>query len=274
MKEFYKYHGAGNDFIMIDNRDNHFDIKDTEKIKLLCDRHFGIGADGLILLESSKKADCFMNYYNADGTLAEMCGNGVRCTAKFFLEQTKSKLRELSIDTRAGIKKVICNKDGLPAQAGSFSVNMGAPVFSHIDFPNHSLILENIEFNFVSMGNPHAVGFVKDISLIDISNIGPKIENDSHFPNKINVELVEKMRDDYFKVKVWERGSGATLACGTGACAVYAILKKDPRQGGASKNLKEITLEFPGGNLYLSENKEGEIILRGEAVCVFRGEIE
>ena len=249
MKEFYKYHGTGNDFIMIDNRDGNYDVK-AENIKLLCDRHFGIGADGLILLESSNKADCFMNYYNADGTVAEMCGNGVRCTAKFFLEQTKSNLKELSIDTRAGIKKVIINKDGLPTQAGTFSVNMGAPVFSHADFPKSSLVLENIPFSFVSMGNPHAVGFVKNVSDINISEIGPKIENDSHFPNKINVELVEKISDNHFKVKVWERGSGATLACGTGACAVYAILQKN------LENKGEITLEFPGGNLYLSENEK------------------
>lgn len=271
MINFFKYHGAGNDFIMIDNReDNHnFNIKDKKNIKILCDRHFGIGADGLILVESSSKvdstgspqADCFMNYYNADGTLAEMCGNGVRCTAKFFLDHIKSGLKELSIDTRAGVKKIICNTDG------TFSVNMGAPMFSHKDFPNNPLTLENIEFQFVSMGNPHAVGVVKDISLINILNIGPNIENDSHFPNKINVELVEKIKDNHFKVKVWERGSGVTLACGTGACAVYAIVKKE------NKSTGEITLEFPGGNLYLSENDKGEIILRGEAVCVFKGEI-
>lgn len=272
MKEFYKYHGAGNDFVMIDNRDKSFDVKDANYIKSLCDRHKGIGADGLILLESSEKmdsvgspqADCFMNYYNSDGTLAEMCGNGVRCTAKFFLEQTKSNLKELLVDTRAGVKKVVCNSDG------SFSVNMGAPVFSHADFPNDSVVLENTKFDFVSMGNPHAVGFVKNISDIDISSVGPKIEHDSHFPNKINVEFVEKIRDDFFKVKVWERGCGATMACGTGACAVYAIVSNYPI--GKAYGVKEITLEFPGGNLYLSENQKGEIILRGEAVCVFRGE--
>ncbi len=258
MKEFYKYQGTGNDFIMIDNRDKSFDVK---KVKTLCDRHFGIGADGLILVKSSAQADCFMNYYNADGTVAEMCGNGVRCTAKFFLDHIKSGAKEVSIDTRAGIKKVVCNEDG------SFSVNMGAPVFSHADFPKNSLTLENISLEFVSMGNPHAVGIVKDVSKINISDIGPKIENNSHFPNKINVELVEKVTDSHFKVKVWERGCGVTLACGTGACAVYAILEKE------NKNLGEITLEFPGGNLYLSENNKGEIILRGPAVCVFKGEM-
>lgn len=264
MQEFYKYHGAGNDFIMIDNRQGIFNVQDTEKIKLLCDRHFGIGADGLILLESSDKADCFMNYYNADGTVAEMCGNGIRCTAKFFLELTKSKVRELAIDTRAGVKKIICNKDG------SFSVNMGAPVFSSTDFPEKSLKLENIEFHFISMGNPHAIGMVKNLSEINISQIGPKIENNSHFPNKINAEFVEKISDNHFKVKVWERGCGATLACGTGACAVYAVLKNQELK---NKNMGEITLEFPGGNLYLSENEKGEIILRGPAVFVFKGEM-
>ena len=261
MKEFYKYHGTGNDFIIINNRNNVFDVKNADRIRLLCDRHFGIGADGLILLESSDQADCFMNYFNADGTVAEMCGNGIRCTAKFFIDHIEPHAKELSIDTRDGIKKVLVNKDE------SFSVNMGAPVFSHTDFPKNSLILQNISFNFVSMGNPHAIGLVKDISKIDISQIGPKIENNSIFPNKINVELVEKVKDNYFKVKVWERGVGATLACGTGACAVYAILKKK------NPNLGEITLEFPGGDLYLSENKEGQIILRGPAVCVFEGEL-
>jgi len=261
MTEFYKYHGAGNDFIIIDNRDKNFDTKNTEKIRLLCDRHFGIGADGLILLESSDKADCFMNYYNSDGTLAEMCGNGIRCTARFFLEQTKSDKKELLIDTRAGTKKVICKDDG------SISINMGTPIFVSKDFPKESKNIENILFEFVSMGNPHAVGFVKNISEINLSQIGPKIENNFYFPNKINTELVEKITDNYFKVKVWERSCGATLACGSGACAVFSILNKN-------KDIKEeITLEFPGGKLFLSKNHQGEMILRGPAEFVFKGEI-
>lgn len=270
MREFYKYHGAGNDFIIVDNRDKEFDVK---KVKSLCDRHFGVGADGLILVESSDKADCFMNYYNADGTVAEMCGNGVRCTARFFFDHIKAGVKEVSIDTRAGIKKVVCNNDG------TFSVNMGAPVFSHVDFPKSSMTLENIVLEFVSMGNPHAVGMVKNLNEVDISQIGPKIENDPHFPNKINLELVEKVSDTHFKVKVWERGSGATLACGTGACAVYSIVRqgltthKSKHPIGKAYGVKEITLEFPGGNLYLSENEKGEIILRGEATFVFKGEM-
>ncbi len=259
MKEFYKYQGTGNDFIMIDNRDKNL-VANPETIAFLCDRHFGIGADGLIQLESSDKADCFMNYFNSDGTTAEMCGNGLRCTAKFFIEQTKSIKKEILIDTKVGIKKVIVNKDE------SFSVNMGIPVFSHSDFPDSSLTLvNNIKFDFVSMGNPHAVGFVKDLSHAAVSYNGPWVENNSLFPNKINVEFVEKINPDYFKVGVWERGSGATLSCGTGACAVYAVLKKH------NKDIQEITLEFTGGKLFLSENKKGEIILRGPATFVFKG---
>ena len=128
MINFHKYHGAGNDFIMINNLNNKVNFT-PQYIKFLCDRHLGIGADGVILVESSDKADCFMNYYNSDGTVAEMCGNGVRCVAKFFLEQTSSFKEELSIDTRAGIKKIICHTDG------TYSVDMGAPVFTHNDFP-------------------------------------------------------------------------------------------------------------------------------------------
>ena len=171
MIEFYKYHGTRNDFIIIDNRDKTFDVNNLNNIKLLCNRQFGIGANGLILLELSDKADCFMNYYNADGTPAEMCGNGIRCLAKFYLKKINPNLKEISIDTRDGIKKIICNENG------NFSVNMGSPVFSHNDFPDNSFTIENILFSFVSMGNPHAVGFVKNITEIDITHIGPKIEN-------------------------------------------------------------------------------------------------
>lgn len=264
MTEFHKYHGAGNDFIMIDNLKKSINLT-PEYIKYICDRHFGVGADGVILLESSEKADCFMNYYNSNGTEAEMCGNGVRCTAKFFLEQTKSNLNELNIDSRAGIKNIKIN-DG-----DTYSVNMGIPVFEYKDFPSEVINLEGLDFKCVSMGNPHAVTEVKNLDGIDIKTIGPKIENDSHFPNKINVEFVEKINDINYKVKVWERGCGETLACGTGACAVYAILAK----ARARQDLaQEITLEFPGGKLFLSENQNKEIILRGPATFVFEGEIK
>ncbi|KKP60847.1 MAG: Diaminopimelate epimerase [Candidatus Nomurabacteria bacterium GW2011_GWF2_35_66] len=275
MTIFHKYHGAGNDFIMINNLDKSVTLV-PEQIKQFCDRNFGIGADGVILLEPSDKADCFMNYYNSDGTLAEMCGNGARCTAKFFLEQTSalglaSRKIELNIETRAGIKNIKVNEDD------TYSVNMGAPIFESPDFPtvtgltcDKKINIEGFDFNCVSMGNPHAVTIVEDLNKLDLKTIGPKVEIDENFPNKINVEFVEKISEDYYKVKVWERGCGATLACGTGACAVYSILNKlspKPCLG------EEITLEFPGGKLYLSENEQGHVLLRGPATFVFKGEI-
>lgn len=199
MINFYKYQGAGNDFIMINNLNGDINLK-PDFIKSICDRHFGIGGDGFILIEKSDKTDCFMNYYNSDGTIAEMCGNGVRCVAKFFLEQTNSEAKELSIDTRAGIKKIICNSDN------TYSVNMGQPVFDHTDFPSGELNLEGIKIECVSMGNPHAVTFVESVENFNVKEVGSEIENDFNFPNKINVEFVEKINELNFKVRVWERG--------------------------------------------------------------------
>ncbi len=275
MINFQKYHGAGNDFIMINNLDKSVFLT-PQDIQLYCNRNFGIGADGIILLEPSDKTDCFMNYYNSDGTIAQMCGNGARCTAKFYLEQTKNdKILPISIklDTRAGVKTIQINQDD------TYSVDMGAPIFESPDFPStiyntnekmSILSIENYDFNCVSMGNPHAVTIVSNLNKIDLKNIGPIIENNKNFPNKINVEFVEKITNDYYRVKVWERGCGVTLACGTGACAVYSVLNKiSPMQNFD----EEITLEFPGGKLYLSQNHEGSVVLRGEASFVFKGEI-
>ena len=263
---FHKYHGAGNDFIMIDNLNGEINIS-PELVRLHCDRHFGIGADGVILLEKSDKADCFMNYYNSDGTIAEMCGNGVRCTAKFFESLNEIKAKKpysIKIDTRAGVKEIIINTDD------TYSVDMGVPKFVHSDFPSESKTLEGYRFDFVSMGNPHAVTMVSNLDDIDFKLVGKEVENSECFPNKINVEFVEKKDELNYRVKVWERGCGATLACGTGACAVFAVLNQLPKQ---DLVVSEITLQFPGGKLFLSENEQGHIILRGPALFVFQGEI-
>jgi len=252
-------HGLGNDFIVIDNMNGKI-ILSKEQIVFLCDRHKGIGADGVILIEKSDKADCFMNYINADGTIAQMCGNGVRCVAKFFKDELSPKNNPknlFNIDTRAGVKEIEYKTDD------TFAVNIGQPAFSHKDFPDKPLELEGLELNFVSVGNPHAVAFVKDFDKQDLLAIGPKIENNKNFPNKINFEIVEKISSSEFKVKVWERGCGPTLACGTGACAVYALARKNE---GAEKETK---INLPGGTLFMSENKEGDIIMRGGAVSVF-----
>jgi diaminopimelate epimerase len=262
-------HGLGNDFIVIDNFNGRIKFA-KEEIVLLCDRHKGIGADGLILIESSEKkldsvnspqADCFMNYYNSDGSVAEMCGNGIRCVAKFLKNDLLKDKDIFEIETRAGIKKVFYEEDG------TFSVNMGKPVFTHNDFPNEKINLEGLELDFVSVGNPHAVAFIENLNILDLEKIGPLIENNSIFPNKINFELVEKVDDKKYKTIVWERGCGATLACGTGACAVYAIIQKQKEID------SEIVIELPGGELFVSQNEDGEIMMRGEAKGTFSGEV-
>jgi diaminopimelate epimerase len=270
-------HGLGNDFIIIDNFNGRIKLT-KEEIDLLCNRHKGIGADGLILVESSSnKADCLMNYYNSDGSKEAICGNGTRCVAKFLKNNYLKDKDTLFIETGAGIKKITCEKDG------TFSANMGKPIFSHTDFPNKKINLEGLELNFVSIGNPHAVAFVDNLNVFDLEKIGPIIENNSKFPNKINFELVEKntQATPVYKVLVWERGCGATLACGTGACAVFAIIQKQKnihltnlQQTDSDKVKKEITIELPGGKLFISENKEGEIIMRGEAKSSFSGEVD
>jgi diaminopimelate epimerase len=256
---FTKMHGLGNDFILIDNFNGKIKLT-KDQVSLLCNRHTGIGADGLILVESSPKADCFMNYSNADGSKAEMCGNGIRCVASFLKNNYLKGKNVFEIETRSGLKKVT-------EEAGIFSVNLGKPVFEHPDFPNKKIFLEGLELDFVSLGNPHAVAFVDDLNNFDLKIIGPKIENDKNFKNKINLELVEKKNDTEFKVSVWERGCGTTLACGTGAGAVYSIIRK------GKKKEEEIKIILPGGELFISQNKEGEIIMKGEAKSVFSGEV-
>lgn len=262
--EFTKMHGLGNDFIIIDNMNGQI-VLPKEQIVFLCDRHKGIGADAVILIESSKTADCFMNYINNDGTLAEMCGNGARCVAKFLKDVILPKnnaQNNFKVDTRAGIKDIELMDDE------TFSVNMGKPIFSSIDFPNQSLELEGLLYHFVSMGNPHAVAFIEDFNKYDLLALGPKIENNSNFPNKINNHLAKKINNKEFQMKVFERACGITLASGTAASAVFALARK------YKDAEKEIIMHLPGGDLFFSENDEGEIIMRGPATRVFKGEIK
>jgi diaminopimelate epimerase len=258
---FTKMQGTGNDMIMIDNRNKNINLN-SNQVKSLCNRQFGIGADGLILLELSENADCFMNYYNADGSIGEMCGNGVRCTAKFFQEVTNSKKDTITIDTRAGIKTIQISQSG-------YIVNMGKPLFTHQDFPSKSVSIENLNWHFASMGNPHAVAVSnQDPYQIDLEKIGPIIENHtSLFKNKINVEIVQVKDKHNLIMRVWERGSGITLACGTGACAVFAVCHK--------LNLidSSTTIQLPGGNLKISYNQNLEILMDGPAENVFTGTI-
>lgn len=263
--EFTKMHGLGNDFVVINNMNGRITLS-PEQIIFLCNRHKGIGADGVILVESSSQADCFMNYYNSDGTVAEMCGNGVRCTAKFLKDEIlpKNNKNVFAIDTRAGVKYIRLQDDD------TYSVNMGKPVFSHSDFPENSVEIEGLKLDFVSMGNPHAIALVESVASFNLDDLGPKIENNKIFPNKINFHLVEKIADDELRVVTWERGCGATLACGTGACAVYALMFKDRESLSGS----EVVLHLPGGDLFMSETNDGDIIMRGPAESVFVSMVE
>ncbi len=257
-------HGLGNDFVVIDNFNGRINLS-KEQVAYLCDRHKGIGADGVILVEKKEGADCFMNYINADGTFASMCGNGVRCTAKFLKDLYLKDKNEFIVATRDGIKNIQLFDDD------TFSVNMGQASFEHADFPKDISTLEGLELNFVSMGNPFAITFMDDIdslNVIDFYKIGHNIEYHPKFPNRMNLELVEEINSKEFKVKVWERGCGETLACGTGACAVFALLR------GKGNQEKEITIQFPGGKLFLSENENGDIMMRGPAVNVYGGLVE
>lgn len=258
MREFYKYHGLGNDFIIFNNLKGEITLSEKEIIAL-CERHKGIGADGIILVENSKEGDFFMNYYDSDGS-SKFCGNGLRCTAKFIKDNNLAEGKNvLHIATNYGIKDIILEADD------TLSVNMSKPMFEHSDFPPEPLEIENLIWNCVSVGNPHAITFVDNLDNYDLLKIGPIVENNKNFPNKINVEIVEQKSSNDFKVKVWERGGFPTLACGSGATAVYAMARK--YKGGDEK----LTVELPGGKLFFSENEHGDIIMRGPAVLVYKG---
>ena len=273
---FIKMHGAGNDYIYIDcfseSIDNPKDL--SEK---LSNRHFGVGADGIVLIKPSKSADCFMDIYNADGSRAKMCGNAVRCTAKYVFD-TKVRRNIIHIETVSGVKSVeIISKNGV---ATGGRVNMGKPIFNGRQIPtrygdsivkNKILNIDNKDYEItcVSMGNPHCVVFHKNIYKLNLNRLGPLFENHEMFPERINTEFVEIVDKNNLKMRVWERGSGETLACGTGACAtvVAAVLN------GYCEMDKEITVEASGGNLFVKWSKNNNVYLSGEAITVFEGRV-
>ncbi len=273
---FTKMHGAGNDYIYIDcftqNVENPKDLS-----KKLSDRHFGIGADGIVLIKPSVIVDCFMDIYNADGSRAQMCGNAVRCTAKYIYDN-KIENSTIFVETLSGIKAVeIIKKDG--SVVGG-RVNMGKPILNGHQIPtrygtsivkNEKLNIENklYEITCVSMGNPHCVVLCDDIEKLDLNTIGPLFENHEMFPERINTEFVEVLDKKHLKMRVWERGSGETLACGTGACAVAVASVVN---GIYSKN-DEITIQAKGGFLSVQWHENDNVYLSGDSVKVFDGEI-
>ncbi|HAE61142.1 MAG TPA: diaminopimelate epimerase [Eubacteriaceae bacterium] len=272
---FSKYHGTGNDFIIINNLDDKINLSEYQ-IAQLCKRHFGIGSDGLMLVASSGNSDIKMEYYNSDGTPAQMCGNGIRCFAKHVYDNKIIEKKEFSIETLAGEKLVRIQTDK-KGKADTVSVNMGKAIFDPTKIPvNHEK--ENaidvcfqtpwgkLTLSAISMGNPHAVIEVEDIDNYPYLEVGPYIENLDFYPEKTNVNFVQKIDRKNVKAVTWERGSGLTLACGTGSCAVAAVLKY--------KGLvdDDVAVIIPGGRLEIQINDY--VTMTGPAVHVFDGQVE
>lgn len=273
--EFTKMQGAGNDYIYVDCT-KHMIENAGEVSRILSDRHFGIGSDGLVLICSSDKADFRMEMYNSDGTQAEMCGNASRCVGKYVHDRGLTDKTTVTLETLAGIKtlQLILDENG---EVDQVCVNMGAPELKPEKIPvsaeGENFIAQNIEVDgsvwsvtCVSMGNPHAVTFVEDTESIDIEHIGPMFENHELFPRRINTEFVQTMGDNVFRMRVWERGAGETLACGTGACATLAAAVLN----GVSDGEADIILR--GGTLHIKWDKnDNNIYMTGQARFVFDG---
>lgn len=274
--EFTKYHGLGNDFILIDNRHSETPQITPEKAVKLCDRHFGIGADGVIfVLPGQAGADYTMRIFNSDGSEPEMCGNGIRCFARFVaeLEGTPQVQKTYQIHTLAGLI--------VPELLGDnqVKVDMGTPQLLAAEIPTtlttteEKAIAQPLEVadqtwsvTTVSMGNPHCITFVEDMDTIALSEIGPQFEHHPVFPQRTNTEFIEVVRSDYIKMQVWERGAGITLACGTGACAsvVAGVLN--------SRCDRDTIVELPGGCLQIHWREDsGHVYMTGPAQKVFTG---
>ena len=267
--EFTKMHGLGNDYIYIDITDKQKnDIKENELPKIarfLSNRHFGIGGDGIILIEKSEIADFKMRIFNSDGTEAEMCGNGIRCFAKYIYENGLTKRENLKIETLAGIKEIKLIKND-KNKIEKIEVNMGIPKIE--EKIRLKILNKEFEITNISMGNPHAVIFLDDVEKVDLEKYGPVIENNKYFPNRTNVEFVEILDKNLVKMRVWERGAKETYACGTGACAVVVA--------GYINNLnkRKVKVLLKGGELEINwKEKTNEIYMTGIATEVFKGKI-
>lgn len=276
--KFTKMQGAGNNYIYI-NCLEHTVENPEELSRFVSDIRFGIGSDGLILIKPSDKADFFMDIYNADGSRAMMCGNGIRCVAKYVVDKGLTDKNEFDIDTLSGIKHIKTEK-GENGETEKITVDMGAPILNGKDIPtlfdmnpviNAALNLKTLPtapVTCVSMGNPHCVVFCSDIENLNLEKIGPEFEFNPMFPERINTEFIRVLDENTLEMRVWERGSGETFACGTGACAaaVAAIL------GGFCKKNTDITVKLSGGELTIRWTDE-TVFMTGGAVFVCDGEL-
>jgi len=276
---FTKYHGLGNDFILIDNRHSNTPLISPEQAVKMCDRHFGIGADGVIFaLPGQDGTDYTMRIFNSDGSEPEMCGNGIRCFARFIadLEGEVTIGKSYRIHTLAGVITPRLEAEG------QVTVDMGFPQLLAADIPTTlaegdkkvidvplEVAGQSWSVTCVSMGNPHCINFVENVDQISLEQIGPQFENHSVFPKKTNTEFIQAIAPDYLKMRVWERGAGITLACGTGACAsvVAGVL--------TGKSERRCTVELPGGCLQIEWSETDQrIYMTGPAQRVFTGDYE
>ncbi len=270
--QFWKMHGLGNDYVVIDNRDQKIPDKQLPRwAEQLCERRFSIGADGLLLVYGSSVADVKMRIFNSDGSEAEMCGNGIRCFSKYCYENGIVKKTEFSVETLSGIKHVwLTLSDG---EVSAVKVDMGAPNWQRTSIPmtgegtciNQNLEVDNdlYKVTCLSMGNPHCVTFVENVDVFPVYTIGPLIEHNKTFPKRTNVGFVQFLSRSELSVRVWERGCGETLACGTGTCAAVAAAHKLGKVG------DKVTVHLLGGDLQVEIGDT--IFLSGEAEKVFEG---
>lgn len=270
---FAKMHGLGNDFVIIDNRDN--GIKNLNELAVkICDRHFGIGADGILVAEQSDTADIKMKIINSDGSNAEMCGNGIRCFSKYIYEKGIIKKQLINIETLAGIMKA--DLDVQNSRAVNIKVNMGYPVLDKAFIPfsssennlNYTIQIDDKTYNAstFTLGVPHTIVYVDTIDKSEVVEIGERIENLEIFPCKTNVNFVNVKSRDLIELRTWERGAGYTLACGTGTCAsvVASYL--------LGKTNNRVEAQLAGGKLFI-EYIEGNVFMTGPAELICEGEI-
>lgn len=272
--KFIKMHGLGNDYVYVNGFTEH--VPDPARLsQLISDRHQGVGSDGLILILPSRTADVRMEMYNADGSHSEMCGNGIRCVAKYALDRGLVRDPVFRIETDAGVKTVECRV--VEGKVRSVRVDMGAPGLHPRAIPctiagerivEHPLVVDGQRWNItcVSMGNPHAVIFVPDVQSVALAGIGPRIEHAPEFPERVNVHVAQIVSTQHVHMRTWERGSGLTQACGTGACAVAvaAVLARSAQ--------RRLTVSLPGGDLDIEWAADNHVFKTGPAVEVFDGD--
>lgn len=279
MMKFTKMHGLGNDYVYMDCTKSGVPDNVETLAQFVSDRHFGVGSDGLILICASDICDFKMKMYNMDGSEAQMCGNGIRCVGKFVYDKGLTNKTEITVETLAGVKVLNLNvKNG---KVETVKVDMGEPILEAEKIPvisdekeqvkNLKIVALDKDFKFtcVSMGNPHAITIVENVDSFDVEKYGSVLEIDKHFPEKANIEFIQIINRNTIKMRVWERGSGETMACGTGACATVVACNLN----GLVED--EVTVKLLGGDLNIRWNKEdNHIYMTGPATTVFKGEIE